>query len=152
MGVGVSQPVGTRWFREAGGMPPSTLAASSQPLSRRDLSFVEREEIALWRAQGFGVREIARRLGRAASTISRELRHNVATRGGNLDYRATTAQWHAERAARRPKMAKLATNKALRTCVQKRLAGHVTAPSGAILPGPTVRWKGRRHGLRQPWR
>jgi hypothetical protein len=73
VGTGVSPVVGTRWFREAGGMPPSTLARSSKPPSGRYLSFADREEIALWRAQGHGVREVARRLGRAASTISREL-------------------------------------------------------------------------------
>ena len=49
------------------------------------------------RAQGTGVREIARRLGRSASTISRELRRNAATRGGKLEYRASVAQWKAER-------------------------------------------------------
>ena len=108
MAVGVSQPVGFRWFRKAGGMPPSHLSRSSKPLSGRYLSFAEREEIALLRAQGHGVREIARRLGRAPSTISRELRRHAATRSGGLAYRATTAQWHAERAARRPKAAKLA--------------------------------------------
>ncbi len=149
IGVGVSPVVGTRWFREAGGMPPSTLARSSKPLSGRCLSFAEREEIALWRAQGSGVREIARRLGRAASTISRELRRNAATRGGGLEYRATTAQWHAERAARRPKPAKLAVNTALRSYVQDRLAGAVAAPGGAVIRGPAVPWKGRRHGRRQ---
>jgi IS30 family transposase len=98
------------------------------------------------------VREIARRLGRAPSTISRELRRNAATRGGGLEYRATTAQWHAERAARRPKPAKLATNASLRTYVQERLAGAVVAPGGAAVPGPAVAWKGRRHGRRQPRR
>jgi IS30 family transposase len=149
MGVGVSQPVGFRWFREAGGMPPSHLSRSSKPLSGRYLSFAEREEIALLRAQGHGRREVARRLGRAPSTISRELRRNAATRGGGLEYRATTAQWHAERSARRPKLAKLATNAALRAYVQERLAGHVAAPGGATLPGPAVPWKGRRHGPRQ---
>src|SRR5215212_2497962 len=82
--AGVSPAVGTRWFREAGGMPPAALAPSSRPLSGRYLSFAEREEIALCRAQGQGVREVARRLGRAASTISRELRRNAATRGGGL--------------------------------------------------------------------
>jgi IS30 family transposase len=147
--AGVSPVVGTRWFREAGGMPPSTLARSSKPPSGRHLSFADREEIALWRAQGGGVREIARRLGRAASTISRELRRNAATRGGGLDYRATTAQWHAERAGRRPKPAKLVTNAALRTYVQDRLAGAIVAPGGAAVPGPAVPWKGRRHGRRQ---
>jgi IS30 family transposase len=147
--VGVSPAVGVRWFREAGGMPPSTLARSSRPPSGRYLSFAEREEVALWRAQGHGVREVARRLGRAASTVSRELRRNAATRGGGLEYRATTAQWHAERAARRPKRAKLAANPALRTYVQDRLAGAVVAPGGAAVTGPAVSWKGRRHGRRQ---
>jgi transposase, IS30 family len=150
MEVGVSQPVGTRWFREAGGVAPSHhVSRSSKPSSGRYLAFAEREEIALGRAQGLGMREVARRLGRAASTISRELRRNAATRGGNLDYRATTAQWHAERAARRPKRAKLAANAALRTYVQDRLAGAVIAPDGTAVPGPAVPWKGRRHGRRQ---
>jgi IS30 family transposase len=149
MGCGISQPVGTRWFREAGGLPPSHLSSSSPSPSDRYLSFAEREEIALLRAQGHGVREVARRLRRAASTISRELRRNAATRSGNLDYRATTAQWHAERAARRPKQAKLAANAALRTYVQDRLGGAIIAPDGAALPGPAVPWKGRRHGPRQ---
>ena len=152
IGVGVSQAVGSRWFREAGGMPPSTLARSSKSPSGRYLSFADREEIALWRAQGHGVREVARRLGRAASTVSRELRRNAATRSGGLEYRATTAQWHAERAARRPKPAKLVTNPTLRTYVQDRLAGVVVAPDGAAVPGPAVAWKGRRHGRRQPRR
>src|SRR3954467_3722445 len=147
--VGVSPAVGVRWFREAGGMPPSTLARSSRPPSGRYLSSAEREEVALWRAQGHGAREVARRLGRAASTVSRELRRNAATRGGGLEYRATTAQWHAERAARRPKPAKLATNSALRAYVRDRLAGAVAAPGGAAAAGPAVTWKGRRHGRRQ---
>src|ERR671939_666767 len=130
-------------------MPPSHLSRSSKPLSGRYLSFAEREEIALLRAQGHGRREVARRLGRAPSTISRELRRNAATRGGGLESRATAAQWHGERSARRPKPAKLATNAALRAYVQERLAGHVAAPGGATLPGPAVPWKGRRHGPRQ---
>lgn len=149
LGAGVSQPVGYRWFREAGGMPPKILGPSSKPLSERYLSLVEREEIALLRAQGCGVRETARRLGRDASTISRELRRNAATRCGNLEYRATTAQWHAERAARRPKPAKLAENPDLRKYVQDRLAGEVAGPGGARAGGPVVPWKGRRHGPRQ---
>ena len=76
--VGASQPVGQRWFHNAGGMPPFDLA----PLSGRYLSFHEREEIALLKAQGAGVRQIAHATGRDASTISRELRRNAATRGG----------------------------------------------------------------------
>jgi IS30 family transposase len=130
-------------------MPPATLAPAAKSPSGRYLSFADREEIAVRRAQGHGVREIARRLGRSASTISRELRRNAATRSGGLDYRATTAQWHAELAARRPKPAKLAVNAALRSYVQDRLAGVVVALGGAGVPGPVVPWKGRRHGRRQ---
>lgn len=130
-------------------MPSSTLAPSSKSLSGRYLAFAEREEIALALAQDFGVREIARRLGRAASTVSRELRRNAATRSGGLEYRASTAQWHAERSARRPKRAKLAINAALRAYVQDRLAGQVVAQDGAAVRGPIVPWKGRRHGPRQ---
>src|SRR5216117_1901757 len=57
--AGVSPAVGVRWFREGGGMPSVTLA----PASGRYLSFAEREEIAMLRAGGRGVREIARQLG-----------------------------------------------------------------------------------------
>ena len=88
-------------------------------------------------------------MGRSASTISRELRRNAATRSGGLDYRATTAQWHADRAARRPKPVKLSVNVALRTYVQDRLAGVVVTPKGTTIAGPSVSWKGRRHGPRQ---
>jgi IS30 family transposase len=147
--VGISQAVGTRWFREAGGMPPSTFRSSAKPLSGRYLSFAEREEIALLLVQGFSIREVGRRLGRAPSTISRELRRNAATRGGSLEYRATTAQWHAERSARRPKQSKLVLNTALRAYVEERLAGVIVAPGGTPVPGPDVRWKGRRRGPRQ---
>ena len=130
-------------------MPPSTLAPSAKPLSGRYLSFAEREEIALLRAQGRKVREIARQLARTASTISRELRRNAATRSGGLGYRATTAQWHAERAARRPKPAKLAVNEKLRSYVQERLSGLVATPGGRSVCGPDVPWKKRRQGQRQ---
>ena len=145
----VPQAVGARWFRKADGMPPAMFGPSAKPLSGRYLSFAEREEIALLRAQGCSMQEVARRIGRAASTISRELRRNAATRSGGLEYRATTAQWHAERSARRPKPAKLAVNARLRAYVQERLAGQVIAPSGTLVPGPAVTWKGRRHGRRQ---
>src|SRR5881409_2822973 len=98
-------------------MPPSQLAPSAKPLSGRYLSFAEREEIAIWRAQRHGVRQIARRLERAPST---------------------TSQWHADRSVRRPKYAKLAINEPLRRYVQDRLAGMVVAPNGAAVHGPVV--------------
>jgi len=95
------------------------------------------------------VREVARRLGRSPSTISRELRRNAATRSGRLDYRATTAQWHAVRRARRPKPAKLAVNDELRRYVQDRLAGVVQGSDGVAVGGPDVAWIGRRRGRRR---
>ena len=101
------------------------------------------------RAAGDGVREIARQLGRSPSTISRELRRNAATRNGGLEYRATTAQWHAELRARRPKLAKLAVSDELRRYVQDRLAGVVQRPDGTAIDGPDVPWIGRRHGRRK---
>jgi IS30 family transposase len=129
-------------------MAPSHLRSSAPSLSGRHLAFTDREQIALWRAQGHGVRAIALRLARAPSTISRELRRNAATRAGGFEYRATTAQWHADRTARRPKAAKLAVNATLRQYVQERLAG-VVAPSDATVRGPIVPWTGRRQGRRQ---
>jgi len=144
MVCGMSQPLGPRWFREAGGMAPMNLS----PPTGRYLSFSEREEIALLQAQQCGVREIARRLERSPSTISRELRRNAATRGGTLQYRATVAQWKAERAAERPKVAKLAQNRRLQAYVQERLSGTVLDGQGKPILGPKVLWKGRRHGRR----
>jgi IS30 family transposase len=145
LAAGVSPAVGVRWFREGGGMP----SVSRASLLGRYLSFAEREEIAILKATGSGVREIARRVGRAPSTISRELRRNAATRSGGFEYRATTAQWHADRRARRPKPAKLAANPRLRLYVQERLAGVIATPDGTSVQGPQVRWIGRRHGRRQ---
>ena len=147
--AGVSPAVGNRWFRQCGGMPPSNLAPSAPAPTGRYLDFLEREQIALARARGVGVREIARQLGRSPSTISRELRRNAATRSGGLEYRAHTAQWHADRAATRPKPAKLLMNPRLRQYVQDRLEGKIQTLGGRSIAGPRVEWKGRRHGPRQ---
>jgi IS30 family transposase len=143
--VGLSPAVGARFFRQGGGMR----TISPAPLSGRYLSFAEREEIAILNATGCGVREIASNLGRSPSTISRELRRNASTHNGDLQYRATTAQWHADRRVRRPKVAKLAENDALREYVQERLAGNVRAPDGTVIHGPDIAWVGRRHGRRK---
>jgi hypothetical protein len=144
--VGVSVPVGTRWFRHAGGMAPISLA---EPTGRY-LSFEEREEIALLRAKQVGVREIARRIGRNPGTISRELRRNAATRGGKQEYRPLVAQWKAQQAAKRPRAARLVTNDRLREYVQERLAGNVRRPDGTIVAGPQPpAWKGLNKPHRQ---
>lgn len=139
--LGVAPAVTARWFRNAGGMPPSNV--NYQP-SGRYLSFVEREEIALLRVQGKGVREIARAIGRDPGTISRELRRNAATRSTNPGYRASVAQWKADMAAKRPKVAKLVANPRLREYVQDRLRGEITHPGGVTVAGPvSPRFTGR---------
>ena len=147
--AGVSAPVGSRWFRSSGGMPPTHLAPFAPQPKNRNLSFAEREEIALECARRTGVRAIARKLGRSPSTISREIRRNSSTRSGDFDYRAITAQWHADRAAQRPKTSKLANSPALRDYVQDRLAGLIATPDGIALNGPVVVWKKRRAVHRQ---
>ncbi|RFA06635.1 hypothetical protein B7R21_19240 [Subtercola boreus] len=137
--AGVSEPVAHRWFVHAGGVNPQLAPA----LSGRYLTSGNREEIALWRAQGCGVREIARRLGRSPSTISRELRRNASTRSYRLDYKASTAQWHTERRARRPRTAKLVANELLRAYVADKLSGHVRTTDGDRLGPAGPAWDGK---------
>ncbi len=114
--VGVSRSAGLKWIRQAGGVPPERVL--DVDVSYRRLSVQEREEIAIWHAQGVGVREIARLLGRSAGTISKELARNSGTRGA---YRALTAQAKAEDRARRGGGSRLATNLRLRREVSARL-------------------------------
>ena len=130
VGVGVLQAVGTRWFRKAGGMPPSMFGLSAKPLCGRYLSLRSgrrsRPRSGLLHAGG---RSPAR-----ASGIDnpRELRRNAATRSGGLAYRATTAHASALLAAQSRRS--FARNAALRTYVEERLAGVVVAPSGLLFP------------------
>ena len=130
-------------------MPSTHLAPSVKPLVGRYLTFPEREDIAMELAKGSGIRSIARKLRRSPSTISREVRRNAATRSGGFDYRASAAQWHSDRSARRPRPSKLTTNAALRTYVQDRLAGKIANVHGVEFKGPDVIWKGRRAVHRQ---
>ena len=111
--AGTYRKQGTRWVAACGGVRPRR----GRDLTGRCLSFSEREEIALARARGETIRLIARRLGRAPSTVSRELRRNAERSG----YRATTAHALAYARASRPKPAKLAVNAALRELVQDDL-------------------------------
>ena len=113
--AGVNPHQAQAWFREAGGVKGNAPRAGRG----RYLSVAEREEIALGLAQGLAVREIARRLGRAPSTVSREIARN-STRG-RYRYRAVAAQASAEERARRAKPAKLAVNGELRAAVQGKL-------------------------------
>jgi len=89
--------------------------------SGRYLSLLEREEIMVLRAGGHSMRSIARELGRAPSTISRELDRNRSVRRGGLRYRASLANFKAEARARRPKESKLGSCRRLCAEVQHRL-------------------------------
>lgn len=119
--AGVSRPTAWRRYGASGGVMPQ-LPDLVPPASGGRLTAGEREEIALLRAQKLGVNEIARRVGRPACTISRELDRNGAA-GGR--YLASVAQQRAEARAReaglRPSPAKLATHLRLRSEVQERL-------------------------------
>jgi IS30 family transposase len=106
-------------LRAVGGVRPRR----GRALKGRSLTFREREEIGVMRAQGVTVREMARRLDRAPSTVSRELRRNADKPSF---YRATTAHARAHGRAARPKEAKLVTNKKLREEVQDGLSARAS--------------------------
>lgn len=133
LAVGLSQDTAERWFRQAGGVIPAHVL---QPPSGRYLSQLEREEIFAGVERGESIRNIAHRLGRAPSTVLRELRRNMqqmyrtrwrlAGRAGRprvwpWDYRPSLAQKRAEQLTARPKQAKLASHDRLRELVQTKL-------------------------------
>ena len=93
------------------------LLARSQGRSPLRLSVAEREEVSRGLRAGDSLRQIARRLGRAASTISREVSRN----GQRAGYRAWRAEETAARRARRPKPGKLLLLPRLRRAVRRRL-------------------------------
>jgi len=84
------------------------------------LSLSEREEISRGLAAGSSMRAIAMAMGRAPSTICREIDRN----GGRIGYRALGAERAARHRARRPKVAKLACCRRLRRAVEEMLADY----------------------------
>ena len=124
--AGVSKRTAQDWIAHSGGVPDVDLVAPT----RRFLSFVEREQIGLLHAAGVGVRETARRLGRSASTISRELA-DPGRRASDGRYVPSVAQAHRDRAAARPKaqQRKLLGNPRLIAYVEERLDGRVRPDS-----------------------
>ena len=112
--LGVDRRTGARILVAAGGVRPRR----GRDLKGRCLTFADREEIAVLRAQGKSLRQIAAVIGRAASTVSRELSRNTA---GGAAYRATTAHVLAYERASRPKPAKLLVNLELRAKVERDL-------------------------------
>ena len=127
--VGLNSEAGKRWFRQAGGMPPLSLVEPSG----RMLNIYEREDIQAGINAGKSIRQIAAGLGRAPSTVLRELRKNMyhqqyrrRSQAGfparaPWNYSPHRAQLRADRKASRPKQAMLASNPRLRTEVQDRL-------------------------------
>lgn len=99
-------------FQRSGGIRPTLRRRSA-----RSLTLAEREEISRGIASGRSLRAIALRVGRAPSTISRELNRN----GGISGYRAHAADQAAWERARRPKRCKLAQHRALARLVAARL-------------------------------
>ena len=136
--LGLSYNTGRKWFRQAGGVVPAYVQAQT---SGRYLSMEEREEIHAGVARGDSIRSIARGLGRAPSTVLRELRRNMRHRyrtrsrlaGGPgshrrlpWDYRPSLAQRRADAMAARPKPAKLAVSPQLRERVQRKLTARLS--------------------------
>jgi IS30 family transposase len=115
--LGIGRKTGYRWRAENGGLPPVRLAESAR--SGRYLSLLERQRIATLHDRGLGVREIARRLGRAASTISRELRHLQPHDRGIYD--GDLAHARARERLRRPRRPLLSREPELRGIVQALL-------------------------------
>ena len=118
-----NRSIGRRLGRSAGSIRAFVEASGGvRPAVRhrsvRHLSLVEREEISRGVAAGESLRVLARRLGRAPSTLSRE----VARNGGRRQYRAHRADQAAWQRARRPQDCKLASNQALRAVVEELLA------------------------------
>ena len=116
--VGIGRKTGYRWRSERGGSPPARIVEAVPAVCY--LSQFERQRIATLRAQGIGVREIARRLERAPSTISRELQRNIASHDGGI-YDSDLAHARARERASRPRVARLAADLELRTLVQGKL-------------------------------
>jgi IS30 family transposase len=133
--LGFNGETGTRWFSQAGGVVPAYVQAKH---SSRFLSLAEREEIFVGVQRGSSMRLIAKSLGRAPSTVMRELRRNMPRqqyrtrsrldgrspgrhRTRPWEYRPSFAQRRADFMAARPKPAKLSLNQELRDLVQAKL-------------------------------
>ena len=101
-----------RILAETGGIRPA-----ARRRSRLALTLAEREEISRAVVAGHSMRSIAAQLGRAPSTISREIKRH----GGQECYRASQADQSAWDRGRRPKTAKLAQNRALARLVAAKL-------------------------------
>jgi len=116
--AGITRKTGYRWRFESGGIPPARVAESAR--STRYLSLLERQRIATLTGRGHSVREISRRLDRAPSTVSRELRRNLLAHDRGL-YDGDLAHSRARERARRVRACRLARDVLLREQVQAKL-------------------------------
>jgi len=116
--VGITRKTGYRWRAERGGVPPVRLDEDAR--SNRYLSLLKRQRIAALRARGLGVREIARRLDRAPSTVSRELVRNLS-RHDRDRYDGDLAHARARERARRPRGGRILADDALAAVVRAKL-------------------------------
>ncbi len=98
-------------------LPRGGIAPAARQRSRIALTLAEREDISRGIASGSSIRTIASGLGRAASTVSRE----VTRHGGCAAYRAHDADRQAWKSALRPKRCLLASNRKLRNMVASKL-------------------------------
>jgi IS30 family transposase len=101
-------------------VPSGGIAPPQRQRSARVLTLAEREEISRGLAADASIRSIAKALGRAPSTVSREVRRHGGRYYRAL-YRARTADWRAWRRARRPKPCVLALNGQLQALVAGKL-------------------------------
>ena len=144
--LGYGSGAGNDWFMQAGGVVPAYVTAHN---SGRFLALAEREEIFAGVERGDSIRLIAQRLGRAPSTVLRELRRNMRHqlyrsrsrlqarptgrhRTEPWSYRPSLAQRRADWLLRRPKVAKLAANRRLRALVQAKLRERLSPQQIAV--------------------
>ncbi|MGI5129887.1 IS30 family transposase [Pseudonocardia sp. CA-107938] len=128
--LGIGRKTGYRWRAETGGLTPARLPETGR--SSRFLSLLDRQRIATLCRAGCGVREIARRVGRAPSTISRELRRNTARHDRGYD--GDLAHSRARQRARRPRRTRIGGDEQLCQLIQsllelewspEQIAGHL---------------------------
>ncbi|WP_287015059.1 IS30 family transposase [Gordonia sp. (in: high G+C Gram-positive bacteria)] len=120
--AGVSKDAGRYWITQAGGMRPATVNPTLESMvsaGRGALSWVDRCRIEDLVVAHYRPAQIARLLGRARSTIARELRRGVPAQGGR--YRAQVAQDAVDTGRRRPKERRIAAGSALYAEVVRRL-------------------------------
>ena len=139
--IGIGRKTGYRWRAEAGGLPPARVAEETR--SSRYLSLLERQRIATLHERGHGVREIARRLGRSPSTVSRELRRHLKPHDKGV-YDADLAHARARDKARRERVGALVIDAELRDVVKAKL-------EDTWSPQQISAWLRTEHSARPEW-